>query len=383
MGWYTINHGLVLKNPLPEAPSRKVEAKFPKPSNPGMYTFIKPRDGKSLAKSNPRKKLISEIIASSKVPRNKLEHWTIAATIVSVLGILSTLYMLVYFLMRMCDGTVQGNQAPGLLLLFAILCMYATAPLFVLSNSEVICTARHFAHGISYVLAVGVLLMKILQLRALVYLGLGGKVPVLNQIIPLIFVVMIQVILSAQWYVHHKPLSVESDSKIRCIIDRNAFMMLQIYVIFLLLFTFALGLTVRKVKRNYNEARWVTLATVLNVPVLIASYMVDFMGPSDYHEPAVAFALVISASIILFVVFVPKLNTISKKQRYHKHKNLSATNSLNTVFSGGSFPNPSHQSSSRDSAGSSFKKERPKHINENLLRTNFYDIYRAPRGYPR
>ena len=42
---------------------------------------------------------------------------------------------------------------------------------------QVICAVRHFLHPLAFCLCFGLLLLKVMQLRSLVSVGLGGTIP--------------------------------------------------------------------------------------------------------------------------------------------------------------------------------------------------------------
>ena len=64
---------------------------------------------------------------------------------------------------------------------------------WLLPPNAMICAARHFLHPLAMVLCFSILLVKAMQLRSLITIGLGGKIPQSNQIISLIFMFAVQV----------------------------------------------------------------------------------------------------------------------------------------------------------------------------------------------
>ena len=47
---------------------------------------------------------------------------------------------------------------------------------------QVICAVRHFLHPLAFCLCFGLLLLKVMQLRSLVSVGLGGTIPQVSTI---------------------------------------------------------------------------------------------------------------------------------------------------------------------------------------------------------
>jgi hypothetical protein len=50
----------------------------------------------------------------------------------------------------------------------------------------------------------------------------------------------------------------------------SRFLLLHLYPCTLLLLAFFYGMSVLKIKRNFNEGRWITCATVFVIPVFAA-----------------------------------------------------------------------------------------------------------------
>ena len=79
------------------------------------------------------------------------------------------------------------------ILLFSIIyCNYSVVP-WLLPPNAMICAARHFLHPLAMVMCFSILLVKAMQLRSLITIGLGGKIPQANQVISLLFMFAVQV----------------------------------------------------------------------------------------------------------------------------------------------------------------------------------------------
>jgi 7 transmembrane sweet-taste receptor of 3 GCPR len=112
---------------------------------------------------------------------------------VAIFGACACLWMLIYVFIKMCDGTLNGNQTMGILLLFGIMCLFASVVPWLLPPNEMVCANRHFFHPLAMVLCFAILLVKAMQLRSLVSVGLGGTIPHVNQMVSLIFMLLVQV----------------------------------------------------------------------------------------------------------------------------------------------------------------------------------------------
>ena len=145
-----------------------------------------------------------------------------------------------------------------------------------------------------------------MQLRSLVSVGLGGTIPQVqitkratnyasnkmfqlllclqvNQLLSLFFIIMVQVVITTEWYVINMPLQTKviffffqfsmSDNFLKvtngypeCDVSEETFLLLHVYPCLLLLLTLLYGIAVFRIKRNFNEGRWVTCATVCIIP---------------------------------------------------------------------------------------------------------------------
>lgn len=260
--------------------------------------------------------------------------WATAVAILGGIGLLMTMYIFVYVLVKICDRTLTGNQFLGILLLLSVMSLYATCMLFILQPSEALCNWRLFLHSFSYCLCYGVLFVKVMQLRSLVSLGLGGRLSHLNQAFTLFFIVGVQVSVNIQWSVLMRPMfEISGDGEPRCSTTKTDFMCLQIYVLLLLLITCGYALHTRHIKRNHNEGRWVLLAALVNLPIWIGWIVVYFSTSKEYEEPTICGGLLLTATVVICSVFLPKLHTLNNQNRNMKHKEVSLANSTATVFS--------------------------------------------------
>ena len=103
--------------------------------------------------------------------------WSLVVVSIALFGVCVSLWMMVYVFIKMCDGTLSGNQSMGVLLLVGVMLTFASVVPWLLPPSEVICAVRHFLHPLAFCLCFGLLLLKVMQLRSLVSVGLGGTIP--------------------------------------------------------------------------------------------------------------------------------------------------------------------------------------------------------------
>ena len=96
-----------------------------------------------------------------------------------------------------------------------------------------------------------------------------------------------------------------------CDVAKETFLLLHVYPCLLLALTFLYGMSVFRsifpskyfsqfptiflcrIKRNYNEGRWVTCAAVCIIPVLAAWAIVYYFAPVTLHDPTNAVCILI------------------------------------------------------------------------------------------
>jgi hypothetical protein len=260
--------------------------------------------------------------------------WALVVVSVAIFGVFVSLWMLIYVFQKICDGTLNGNQLMGVLLLFGVMGLFASVIPWLLPPNETVCAVRHFMHPLLLVVCFAILLVKSMQLRSLVSIGLGGTLPQVNQLVSLFFMIAIQVVIVVEWYIATKPIGVQIiDGYPECAVSEARFLLLHIYPAVLLLLSFFYAISVLKVKRNFNEGRWITCATLFIIPIFAAWPVVYYFAPAPFHDPSVAVSVLAVAGVLLAAIFLPKMNTISQ-QSHVKQCDMSRTNSDATVYTG-------------------------------------------------
>ena len=245
--------------------------------------------------------------------------WAVIAVSVAIFGTVVAMWMLVYVFQKICDGTLQGNQVLGVLLLVGVMCLFASVVPWLLPPNETVCATRHFMHPLLLVLCFSILLVKSMQLRSMVSIGLGGTVPQVNQLVSLFFMVMVQVVIAAEWYWSTKPIGVHHiDNYPACHVSSERFLLLHIYPCVLVLLAFFYGVSVLNYKHNFNEGRWIAFALIFIIPILAVWLVVHYFSPVAFHDPTVAVAILLIASLLLSVIFVPKMIAIAQQSRLQK-----------------------------------------------------------------
>ena len=152
-----------------------------------------------------------------------------------------------------------------------------------------------------------------------------------------------KVVIASEWYITSRPLGVRmSDGNYpECNVSENRFFLLHIYPATLLLLAFFYGISVLKIKRNFNEGRWITCATLFVIPVFVAWSVTYHFAPIHFHDPSTAVSIVAVAGILLSAIFMPKMHTIAQQTKYKNALksgissiDLQRSHSDSTVFTG-------------------------------------------------
>ena len=240
----------------------------------GSTTSLQPIATTTFRSNNPAQNLdvVSRPLFSYKdfVSRT----WAIIVMTVAILGFCISMFMLTYVLLKICDGSLTGQQAMGLMLMIGVTGLFGSVIPWLLPPNEMSCAARHFLHPLLMALCFSVLLVKAMQLRSLVAVGLGGRIPQINQLVSLAFMVIVQVVISCEWYMMNKPIGyIETDEDFpKCNVSRNRFLILHSYPAALLIIAFCYGVSVLKIKTNFHEGRWITAASIRYIILIFIFY---------------------------------------------------------------------------------------------------------------
>ena len=187
---------------------------------------------------------------------------------VYILGTLLCDLILYYVGSKKREGTLVGNQSMGVVLLLAVGALFLSAEPWLLPPSTTVCALRHSAHLLALALALGVLLVKVMQLRQMDKVGLGGNISLMNQTVSLAFMVLVQVVIIAEWFLIHRPIhAITMAGQPQCDVSRDTFLLLHVYIYVLLLLNVFCSVSVYNIQKNFNEGRWISLASLCLTPI--------------------------------------------------------------------------------------------------------------------
>nr|XP_053649824.1 uncharacterized protein LOC128700567 [Cherax quadricarinatus] len=263
--------------------------------------------------------------------------WAFSVLVVACLGVVVSLYVAVYVALRVCDGTLTGPQVLGAILLLGVMGLYASCVVYVLPPTSMTCAVREWAPPMCLALCYGILLVKSMHLRALVSVGVGGEVSQVNLHVSLLFMLSVQGALCVLGHagglgIGEEPLVKNGlNGNRQCGQKRIAILATRVYLILLLFLSLILATVNRKIQRNHNEGRWLLLTSCVSAPVVAVWSVMSYLAPSALEAPTTSVALLILASVILGLVFMPKMRIIAQQAKEFRHKRL-ATTSVSTIF---------------------------------------------------
>ncbi|CAL1267420.1 unnamed protein product [Larinioides sclopetarius] len=224
-----------------------------------------------------------------------------ALSVLGVCGflILATLYILVFLMVKACEGSLKKtNCCLAGTQLVALLCLYLSAALYTWKPSALLCGLQRLMPNVSLAFCYGSLLLKGMYLRAQNSLGLGGSVNRCNQMLTLLFIVGVQIALETQWWLVHPPAL--ATEVFECMTGKTEILQSQIYIAFLLLMGTALAVSTRRIPYNQPESRSL-IATSLSCLVIFLSWDVAcwLLPDSNSRNIAAPSALMATALTIL------------------------------------------------------------------------------------
>lgn len=264
--------------------------------------------------------------------------WVLIVVIIAGTGSLLTLTLMVYIMCKVCAGALMRRYlALGILLLVGMVFLFLSVLPFLFSPSENVCGTRFFAHGFSYAFCYAIMLTKMMSLRDYKYIGLGGEISRINQMLTVFFITSVQVAIGVQWWVLKTPVvyteamfeAGENDALLEttyyaCDFVRKDFVFYHSYVIFLLVLCCLYSLGVRKETKNMNEARLLLICSWFCLALWIGIVVTLMILDRKYLEAICAIGILANALSMVVIIYLPKLTAISRlkydvsEQKAHK-----------------------------------------------------------------
>ncbi|CAG5126096.1 unnamed protein product [Candidula unifasciata] len=274
------------------------------------------------------------------------QKWIIALGVLAGLGILCVIVFEIYILYKLL-GTPTGSRWRtmwlGQLLLFGIFLCYLVLFAYLPIPTKATCGITRFGVGVSYAFCFAVLLVKLMVILTSKPSDvlLPGDVETPNylkgtyQFLMFIFAVGVQVVIDIQWLITVPPEAVKvtsnsgakvwicnhytweagSSMSVMSAFVRTEFenhLMSLIYIMIMILITTVLALKSHGIITNHRESIFIGIAAGFTIPIWLAWGLVgglnkDHAYAHEFGDACIAFGLLITASLILFAMFLPKV----------------------------------------------------------------------------
>lgn len=263
------------------------------------------------------------------------EPWVVP---VLVLAALTMIMMAAFEIFVLCKAwrtsPSRRHLFLGQMLLLGLFACAGIAAIITATPTLLSCATVRFGAGVAYALVFASLLVKCVFL---ISLNGGVYLPAPYQGLLLLFAVLIQVAIGAQWLLTSPPAmdnvavtarsaagssalvggsgrypllltaqDVQMTTVPLCRTPFTEVLFSLVYVLFLIVFVAVLAIKSRGIRDNYREATYIGLAIGGSIPIWFA-WILCGLAVSDRHKDAcLAFGLVATSATVFLVMFMPK-----------------------------------------------------------------------------
>ncbi len=250
--------------------------------------------------------------------------WIIALLVLASLGVLLVLCLEIILMTKMTGIPYAKRWRSmwlGQLLLLSILLCYFTLYAFVPEPTVESCSIIRFCVGGTYAMCFSILLVKLMIILSSKSVGyLKG----IFQVLMFFFAWAVQLVIDTQWLILKRPGVISHpDDPDRMVCQNNAFLdhvLSLIYIMVLIVICTILCIKSRRISTNHRESVFIGLSAGFAIPIWIAWILLGMLiGDPEWEDPCMAFGLFVTATLILFNMYLPKvrqLNTLGLEGIY-------------------------------------------------------------------
>uniref|UniRef100_A0AAN0N7P4 G-protein coupled receptor 3 n=1 Tax=Polyphagotarsonemus latus TaxID=1204166 RepID=A0AAN0N7P4_9ACAR len=279
------------------------------------------------------------------------KRFSIVLLFLSIGGSLLTLYVFIFLLVKSCEGSLRhhSHQALALTQLVAILIVYCSSGLYVFQLNSFKINLRNSIHNVALALLFACLLQRALFLRAQKWIGLGGKISMLNQCIILLLIFGVQLALEVQkWSYETFNNQDSSNSELNLIKNQSSptyFINGQLYLMFTSCLLLLVAFTARQQPFTYKEGKHIYLTSLICCPLYLGSviFLFKYLTTMNYYNLQMQ-EINLNSTINLTApqslqwtsnisVLENKLKTVNlDKNQFHSNKTLLKNEILNSYL---------------------------------------------------
>ncbi|XP_055854652.1 uncharacterized protein LOC129918249 isoform X2 [Episyrphus balteatus] len=311
---------------------------------------IQPRPVLILAPKNPSHGNTSSVvtpptIVSTRLPNGlRKEPWVVPVLVLASLTMIMMAAFEIFVLFKAWRTSPSRRHLfLGQMLLLGLFACAGLGAIITAQPTVLSCGAIRFGAGVAYALVFAALLVKCVFL---ISLNGGVYLPAPYQGLLLLFAVLIQVAIGAQWLLNQPPdiytmtvpfgasagtsstnnnnnnklssmLITSSDiTRLQqhgstmmiplCKTQFSELLLSLIYIVFLIVFVAVLAIKSRGIRDNYRESTYIGLAIGGAIPIWLG-WMLCGLAVADRHKDAcIAFGLVATSATVFLVMFMPK-----------------------------------------------------------------------------
>ncbi|XP_035206874.1 metabotropic glutamate receptor 2-like, partial [Stegodyphus dumicola] len=232
------------------------------------------------------------------------ESWVIPLVVLCTVNVTAILLFEVYVLYKSCGS--RRHLFLGQILLLGLFLSSLLGFAFIPTPNWFTCAITRAGVGIAYVLVFATLLVKCVFLLSL---HVGVYLSTAYQGLLLFFAVAVQLVIAVQWLVYRPATVVIVDLTscyVTCATPASDTVASLAYNMLLMVGVALLAIRARTVPENHGEALYIGVAIGLTIPLWVAWIVTSSVSATRHHDPCLAFGVVVTASVVFLVMFLPK-----------------------------------------------------------------------------
>ncbi|KAI0209991.1 putative metabotropic glutamate receptor mgl-1 [Lamellibrachia satsuma] len=240
------------------------------------------------------------------------DTWAIVLLILCSLGLIVVVIFEVYLVSKIVGSPIPSHWRTmwlGQLLLFSLLLCYLVLFAFVVSPTVTSCVILRFGVGVCYAMCFSVLLVKLMIIMSSASIGyLKG----IYQFLMFVFAWGVQIVIDVEWLILRDPgvHRIAGTDQWQCVQGFTPHVQSLVYVMFLMVVCTLTAIKAHGIITNHREGVFVGMAAGFSIPVWVAWLLIAYLK-DDTAEPAMAFGLLTTATLVLFIMFLPKVRQLN------------------------------------------------------------------------
>lgn len=309
-----------------------------------------------------RNNTVHPAIISAKTGGLRKEPWVVPVLVLAAISMIMMAAFEIFVICKAWSSTPSRRHLfLGQMLLLGLFACAGLAAVLTVSPTTLTCATVRFGAGVSLALVFASLLVKCVFL---ISLNSGVYLPAPYQGLLLLFAVLIQVAVGAQWLLTSPPgvdnFPIQTRNSSGAISSRYSLFLTPneqtvltptiplcktpfpelllslIYVVFLIIFVAVLAIKSRRIRDNYREATYIGLAIGGTIPIWLGWTLCGLVVADRHRDSCLAFGLVATSAMVFLVMFMPKSRQLAAlgKEGFYVEDREEQFSSLSRAGSG-------------------------------------------------